>query len=109
MQLVDDFKPIDDSTIIQFRKWGEAHNVSGITLCHNGYKDGWNRELAKTAFDTHRKQFIAALVSETVRLQLMGLILILKGKELVTEIRSLFLNLLRSYLLHLKPGKGANC
>ena len=23
MQLVDDFKPIDDSTIIQFRKWGE--------------------------------------------------------------------------------------
>ena len=33
IQLVDDFKPIDDSTIIKFRKWGNTHNVQGITLC----------------------------------------------------------------------------
>ena len=86
---------------------GEAHGIKVLLCVYNGYKDGWNWELAKTAFDTHRKQFIAALVSETVRLQLMVLILILR-KELGMEIRSLFSNLLRSYLLHLKPRKGAN-
>ena len=80
MQLVDDFKPIDDSTIIQFRKWGEAHNVRVLLCVYNGYKDGWNWELAKTAFDTHRKQFIAALVSEIVRLQLDGVDIDFEGK-----------------------------
>ena len=80
MQLVDDFKPIDDSTIIQFRKWGEAHNVRVLLCIYNGYKDGWNWELAKTAFDTHRKQFIATLVSETVRHQLDGIDIDFEGK-----------------------------
>ena len=103
MQLVDDFKPIDDSTIIQFRKWGEAHNVRVLLCVYNGYKDGWNWELAKTAFDTHRKQFIAALVSETVRLQLDGVDIDFEGKELETVIRRLFSNLLKNFLLLLKP------
>jgi GH18 family chitinase len=80
MQLVDDFKPIDDPTIIQFRKWGEAHNVRVFLCVYNGYKDGWNWELAKTAFDTYRKQFIAALVSEIVRLQLDGVDIDFEGK-----------------------------
>ena len=80
IKLVDDFKPIEDSTIIQFQKWGEAHNVRVLLCVYNGYKDGWNWELAKTAFDSHRKQFIATLVSETVRHQLDGVDIDFEGK-----------------------------
>ena len=80
MQLVDDFKPIDDSTIIQFRKWGEVNNVRVLLCVYNGYKDGWNWDLAKTAFDHNRKQFITTLVSEIVRLQLDGVDIDFEGK-----------------------------
>ena len=80
IELVDDFKPIDDSTIIKFQKWGEAHNVKVLLCVYNGYKDGWKWELAKNAFDTHRKQFIAVLVSEIVRLQLDGVDIDFEGK-----------------------------
>ena len=80
IQLVDNFKPIDDSTIIQFRKWGNAHNVLVLLCVYNGYKDGWNWEVAKNAFETHRKQFIKTLVSETVRLNLDGVDIDFEGK-----------------------------
>jgi hypothetical protein len=50
VQLVDDFKPIDDSTIIQFRKWGNAHKVRVLLCVYNGYKDGWSWEVAKNVF-----------------------------------------------------------
>ena len=46
IKLVDDFKPIDDATIIQFRKWGKTNNVRVLLCVYNGYKDGWNWELA---------------------------------------------------------------
>ena len=80
MKLVNDFKPIDDATIIQFRKWGKTHNVQVLLCVYNGYKNGWNWDLAKNAFDTYRKKFIAALVSETVRLQLDGVDIDFEGK-----------------------------
>ena len=80
IKLVDDFKPIDDATIIQFRKWGKTNNVRVLLCVYNGYKDGWNWDLAKNAFGKHRKQFIAALVSETVRLQLDGVDIDFEGK-----------------------------
>ena len=80
IQLVDDFNQIDDSTIINFRKWGNNHNVRVLLCVFNGYKDGWNWELAKTAFEQHRKQFITVLVSETVRLQLDGVDIDFEGK-----------------------------
>ena len=80
IKLVNDFKPIDDSTIIKFRKWGKAKNIRVLLCVYNGYKEGWNWELAKNAFDTHRKQFIAALISETVRLQLDGVDIDFEGK-----------------------------
>ena len=52
-----------------------------VLLCvFNGYKDGWNWELAKTALEQHRKQFITVLVSETVRLQLDGVDIDFEGK-----------------------------
>ena len=80
IKLVDDFKPIEHSTIIQFQKWGKTHNVRVLLCVYNGYKEGWNWELAKTAFDSHRKQFIATLVSETVRHQLDGIDIDFEGK-----------------------------
>jgi hypothetical protein len=80
IQLVNDFKQIDDSTIIQFRKWGEVNNVWVLLCVYNGYHDGWNWELAKNAFDSYRKQFIKALVAETVRLQLDGVDIDFEGK-----------------------------
>ena len=80
IQLVDNFKPIDDSTIIQFRKWGDTHNVQVLLCVYNGYKDGWNWEVAKNAFDKNRKQFIKALVSETIRLELDGVDIDFEGK-----------------------------
>ena len=55
IKLVNDYKPIDDSTIINFRKWGKAHNVHVLLCVYNGYKDGWNWDLAKIAFDKYRK------------------------------------------------------
>ena len=81
IQLVDNFKPIDDSTIIQFRKWGDTHNVQVLLCVYNGYNDGWNWEVAKNAFDKNRKQFIKALVSETIRLELDGVDIDFEGKR----------------------------
>ena len=80
IELVDNFKPIDDSTIINFRKWGNAHNVRVLLCVYNSTRNGWNWDLAKNAFETHRKQFIVALVSETVRLKLDGVDIDFEGK-----------------------------
>jgi hypothetical protein len=105
IQLVDDFKPIDDSTIIQFRKWGEAHNVRILLCVYNGYKDGWNWEVAKNAFDTHRKQFIQALVSETVRLKLDGVDIDFEGKGNRDSDKKAFLDFIKELSFALR-GKG---
>ena len=78
---------------------GRTHNVRLLLCVYNGYKDGWNWELAKNAFVTHRKQFIAALVSETVRLQLDGVDIDFEGKGNVKMIRRHLLSLLSSYPL----------
>ena len=52
IELVDNFKPIDDSTIISFRKWGNVHNVRVLLCIYNGTREGWNWSLAKNAFDS---------------------------------------------------------
>lgn len=78
--LVDDFKPIYDSTIINFRKWGQTHGIKVLLCIYNGTRDGWNWDLAKNAFETYRKQFIKTLVSETVRLNLDGVDIDFEGK-----------------------------
>jgi hypothetical protein len=80
IELVDNFKPIDDSTIINFRKWGNAHNVRVLLCIYNGTRNGWNWNLAKNAFSSHRKQFIQSLVAETVRLKLDGVDIDFEGK-----------------------------
>ena len=71
LKIVDDFKPIDESTIINFRKWGKTHNVRVLLASIMDTKKV-ELGLAKNAFHMHRKQFIQTLVSETIRLQLDG-------------------------------------
>ena len=105
IKLVDDFKPIDDATIIQFRKWGKTNNVRVLICVYNGYHDGWNWEVAKSAFDTYRKQFISTLVSETVRLQLDGVDIDFEGKGTRDEDKKLFFDFIKELSFALK-AKG---
>ena len=105
IKLVDDFKPIDDATIIQFRKWGNTNNVRVLLCVYNGYKDGWNWDLAKNAFDTYRKNFIAALVSETVRLQLDGVDIDFEGKGDLESDKKAFFDFIKELSVALK-AKG---
>ena len=80
IELVDNFKPINDSTIINFRKWGNVHDVRVLLCIYNGTREGWNWDLAQNAFDTHRKKCIQSLVAETVRLKLDGVDIDFEGK-----------------------------
>ena len=105
IKLVNDFKQIDDATIIQFRKWGEANNVRVLLCVYNGYHDGWNWELAKSAFDTHRKKFIKVLVTETVRLQLDGVDIDFEGKGDRESDKKVFLDFIKELSFALK-AKG---
>ena len=105
IQLVDNFKPIDDSTIIQFRKWGNAHKVRVLLCVYNGYKDGWNWEVAKNVFSSHRKQFIQALVSETLRLKLDGVDIDFEGKGNRDSDKKAFLDFIKELSFALR-GKG---
>ena len=102
LKIVDDFKPIDESTIINFRKWGKTHNVRVLLCVYNGYKEGWNWGLAKNAFHTHRKQFIQTLVSETIRLQLDGIDIDFEGKGNQDPDKQPFLEFIRGLSIALK-------
>jgi hypothetical protein len=104
IKLVNDFKPIDDATIIQFRKWGKTNNVRVLLCVYNGYKNGWNWELAKSSFDMYRKQFISALVSETVRLQLDGVDIDFEGKGTRDEDKKFFFDFIKELSFALKSN-----
>lgn len=105
IKLVGDFKPIDDATIIQFRKWGKTNNVRLLLCVYNGYKNGWNWDLAKNAFCVYRKQFIATLVSETVRLQLDGVDIDFEGKGNRDRDKKAFIDFIKELSIALK-AKG---
>ena len=99
---VDDFKPIDDATIIQFRKWGKTNNVRVLLCVYNGYKNGWNWDLAKNAFCVYRKQFIETLVFETVRLQLDGVDIDFEGKGNRDTDKMAFIDFIKELSIALK-------
>lgn len=103
--LVDDFKPIYDSTIINFRKWGQTHGIKVLLCIYNGTRDGWNWNLAKNAFETHRKQFIKTLVSETVRLNLDGVDIDFEGKGKLDGDTEVFVSFIKELSSALK-AKG---
>jgi len=103
--LVDDFKPIYASTIINFRKWGQTHGIKVLLCIYNGTRDGWNWNLAKNAFETHRKQFIKTLVSETVRLNLDGVDIDFEGKGKLDGDTEVFVSFIKELSSALK-AKG---
>ena len=103
--LVDDFKPIYDSTIINFRKWGQTHGIKVLLCIYNGTRDGWNWDLAKNAFETYRKQFIKTLVSETVRLNLDGVDIDFEGKGKLDGDTEVFVSFIKELSSALK-AKG---
>ena len=105
IELVDDFKPIYDSTIINFRKWGQTHGIKVLLCIYNGTRDGWNWDLAKNAFETHRKQFIKTLVSETVRLNLDGVDIDFEGKGKLDGDTEVFVSFIKELSSALK-AKG---
>ena len=105
IKLVDDFKPIDDSTIINFRKWGNLHDVRVLLCIYNGTRNGWNWNLAKNAFSSHRKQFIQSLVAETVRLKLDGVDIDFEGKGKLEIDKKAFVRFVMELSLALK-AKG---
>ena len=88
IQLVGDFQPIDDASIIQFRKWGDTHKVQILLCVYNGYKDGWNWDLAKSAFLKAAK---LAKESDT------KIILSLSDSFCVDRHRESFLKLIETY------------
>ena len=105
IELVDDFKSIYDSTIINFRKWGQTHGIKVLLCIYNGTRDGWNWDLAKNAFETHRKQFIKTLVSETVRLNLDGVDIDFEGKGKLDGDTEVFVSFIKELSSALK-AKG---
>ena len=105
IELVDDFKPIYDSTIINFRRWGQTHGIKVLLCIYNGTRDGWNWNLAKNAFETHRKQFIKTLVSETVRLNLDGVDIDFEGKGKLDGDTEVFVSFIKELSSALK-AKG---
>ncbi len=90
IELVDRFKVIDESTISEFRKWGDAHGVRIMLCVYNGSGSGWDWGLAMTAFEEHRVKFVEALVSETLRLKLDGIDIDLEGNGKLDESRAAF-------------------
>jgi hypothetical protein len=102
IKLVDDFKPIDHSTIINFRKWGNLNDVRVLLCIYNGTRNGWNWNLAKNAFSSHRKQFIQSLVAETMRLKLDGVDIDFEGKGKLEIDKKAFIRFIMELSLALK-------
>lgn len=78
IERVTKYDEINDSRIAVFRAWGQKHDVRILLCVYNGIS-GWDWELARSAFDTHREQFIDSLVQETLRLKLDGVDIDLEG------------------------------
>lgn len=95
IELVDRFEEIDESTISEFRKWGDTHGVRIMLCIYNGSASGWDWDLAKTAFDDHGEKFVESLVSETLRLNLDGIDLDLEGNGELDESRAAFVKFIK--------------
>jgi hypothetical protein len=80
IELVTRFKEVNDSRVSELRKWGHAHGVRVMLCVYNGTSSGWDWDLARSAFDIHREDFVDALVTETLRLKLDGVDIDLEGK-----------------------------
>tara|TARA_B110000305_G_scaffold235070_1_gene294126 strand:- start:1569 stop:2312 length:744 start_codon:yes stop_codon:yes gene_type:complete len=95
LKMVKRFGPIDESTVSEFRQWGDANEVKILLCVYNSTSSGWDWKLAKTAFSTHQKKFIEALVNETVRLKLDGVDIDFAGKGKLNEDKEAFVQFIK--------------
>ena len=104
VQLVTRFNAINDSKVAEFRRWGNANGVRVMLCIYNATPSGWDWELATSAFDTHREQFVKAIVSETLRLRFDGVDIDFEGKGKLDASREAFVRFIRdlSGRLHAK-------
>jgi len=102
LKLVDQFKAIDEAAIVSFRKWGDDHGVRTMLCVYNGTSKGWDWELAKSAFDTHRERLVGALVSETLRLKLDGVDIDFEGKGNRDGDREAFVKFIKELSMRLR-------
>ena len=95
IELVTRFKDVNETEISNFREWGHAHGVRVMLCLYNGTSSGWDWELARSAFGTHQKDLVEALVRETLRLKLDGVDIDLEGKGDLEESKDSFVNFIR--------------
>jgi hypothetical protein len=106
LKFVKSFGTISDSSISGFRQWSEANDVKLMLCVYNGTSSGWDWDLAKTVFTTHREKFIDALVSETLRLKLDGVDIDFEGKGKHDEDKKAFVQFIKDLSLRLhEQGK----
>lgn len=104
LELVKKFKSIDDSTILERRRWAHARKIKVMLCVYNG-ASGWDWQLARAAFETHRTKFVDALVKETLRLQLDGVDIDLEGKGNQSATKEAFLQFMKELSVRLR-AKG---
>ena len=95
LKLVDRFGAIDEATVTWFVEWGKRHGVRVLLCVYNGSANGWDWELAQSAFDTNREKFVRNLLGETRRLKLDGVDLDLEGNGELDGSRPDFLRFVR--------------
>lgn len=95
IEVVSRFKEIDEAKISEFREWGQAHGVQVMLCVYNGTSSGWDWDLARSAFDTHRTKFVEALVGETLRLKLDGVDIDLEGEGDLEGSKEAFVRFIR--------------
>jgi hypothetical protein len=78
IERVTKYGAISDSQISDLQTWAANNDIHVMLCIYNGIS-GWNWELAVAAFDANKKNFIDALMKETLRLNLDGIDIDLEG------------------------------
>ncbi len=106
LKYVTRFGKVDDSEVAEFQEWGRENGVRVMLCVYNANSSGWDWDLAKSAFETNRAQFVEALVKETLRLGLDGVDIDLEGEGDLNSSKEAFVLFIKelSRRLH-KEGK----
>lgn len=89
------FGQVDDTAVSEFREWGHAHGIRVMLCVYNGSSSGWDWDLARSAFDSHRPEFVEALIQETLRLKLDGVDIDLEGIGDLESSKSAFVQFIK--------------
>ena len=105
LQLVKGFNVIDDKVLLHYQRWAKENNVKLMLCIYNGAtQQGWDWELAKSAFETHREKIIDSLVAEILRLNLDGVDIDFEGKGNFDKDKEYYIKFIRSLSKRLKEN-----